>query len=197
MKSVRLTIMGALLVSITLVLGCSSPYVITQDLENPAKQGVPYKIGNIVDMLPDDMAADEKPTIEHIDKFRELLIEQLQKQDLCSEIWVEDGDAGYQIDGTILKYTKGSGFIRFLFGSLGAAKLTVSMQLTDLQDGEIVFAGNFIGTVTSYMDKGDKVFEQVAKNFAKQIRIRSQRIIKKRELLEKQKQKEMEKEQKK
>ena len=90
------------------------------------------------------------------------------KQEIFGRIssGAESGD--FEVTGSILDYKKGSGFLRFMFGmGIGAAKVTVSLRLKDMQQNKVIFDGNFIGAVSSGYESGDKMFENVAKSFAK------------------------------
>ena len=65
-------------------------------------------------------------------------------------------------------YKQGSGSMHLIFGSgAGKSAVTISLKLVKRSTKEIVFGGYFSGTVSSGFDKGDKVFETVATDFAK------------------------------
>ncbi len=150
-------------------VGCSR-YAITTDLEEPLHAGTGMSIGAILDDLPADTPEENKPTYENIDYFKEQLAEQIEKKDIFAGVLVGHDNPDYELTGSILEYKKGSGFMRFIFGmGIGAAKVTISLTLTDKKTGEIVFGGNYTGSVTSEFSKGDKMFENVAKDFAKSL----------------------------
>lgn len=151
-----------------LIGGCSKPYKITQELREPVDPGGICNIGEIEDALPPDFEADKKPTVEHIEMFKEYLIKELNERNLFYDARVLDPDAAYEVRGAIIDFKQGSGFIRFLglFGA-GNAHVTISLELVDSKTDEIVFGGNFKRVITSYFESGDKSFEYIAEDFAK------------------------------
>ena len=84
---------------------------------------------------------------------------------------VQAGDAAYEVTGAIMQYTKGSGFLRFMIGlGAGAAKVLTEMKVVEVATGEVVFAGNFEGVVSSWTEGGgDMMFRKVAQDFAKEL----------------------------
>jgi|WetSurMetagenome_2_1015567.scaffolds.fasta_scaffold651968_1 hypothetical protein len=148
--------------------GCSKPYVITTNLEAPVNRGLIVNVGEITDQLPVDFDVSKKPTTENIDKFKSYLEKALANQKIFGKISTGDESPDFEVTGSILDYKKGSGFLRFMFGmGIGAAKVTVSLRLKDMQQNKVIFDGNFIGAITGGFESGDKMFDNVAKNFAK------------------------------
>lgn len=163
---------------ILLCVGCTKTYLVTQPLETPLATPPTCSIGEFADGLPLDMPPEDKPDLEHIQKFREFIFNSLQKEG-CVEVFEGDAQHGtYEVNGTILEFKRGSGFLRFLFGAFaGTGELTVFMQLVDVKTKDQVFAGNFTEKVTSYMESGDKTFERIAQKFAKELRKQQEKLV--------------------
>lgn len=153
-----------------IVGGCSKPYVITTELDRPLAKTAVFSIGQITDEFPDDFDAAKKPTVEDIERFKHLIQSQLAETELFgTEVGIDT--AQYEVQGSILDYKKGSGAVRFLIGfGAGNAKVTTALRLVNKANNEVVFAGNFHGTVSSWGEKGNKVFDSAAKNFAKALK---------------------------
>ncbi|MBU8934374.1 MAG: DUF4410 domain-containing protein [candidate division Zixibacteria bacterium] len=162
-----LVLLGLLLV----FMGCTKPYKITHDLEAPIRPPSACTIGEITDGLPFDTKDEDKPTIEHIDMFRGYLEEELSKKEIFGTVGDLSADAQYRVEGTILEFKKGSGFVRFMIGfGLGSAILTVELRLIETESGITLFAGNFKRKISDWGESGDKTFENVAKDFAKELK---------------------------
>jgi hypothetical protein len=173
-----------ILISIVFIvfIGCSKPYVITRNLDYSIEPQQSCSIGNIVDELPVDFDAEDKPTAENIMQLKIKLEEYLAKKDIYEIIRLDFPDADFEVTGAILDYKKGSGFLRFLFGAwAGAARVTVALDLTDNYTGDIIFSGNFYGTVTQWTESGDMIFNQVALNFAKALKKELKKLAKRSE----------------
>jgi hypothetical protein len=166
MKKANALWLPPIILLLVLMMGCSKPYMITQELTAPFNRGASCSIGDIIDALPSDFEADKKPTAEDMEKFKEYLAEALMGKELFGETAIDLSKAEYEVTGSILDFAKGSGFLRFIFGWAGEAKVTVSLQLLEKSTKNIVFSGNFVGTVTSGWEEGDKMYEYVAENFA-------------------------------
>jgi len=168
---------------IALVVGCTQPYRITQELQGPIHNEVGCSVGVIGDELPIDVETDKKPTEEQIEKFRSYLEKQLSGSDLFSGVGVTPAGGaeahGYEVSGGIIEYKRGSGFIRFLIAfGVGDAKLTVRLALVDRENGQTVFEANFKRVVSDWMQSGDKTFEMVAKDFVSALKKEMKRINK-------------------
>lgn len=164
-----LTAVSAIFLTV-LMTGCTSRYVITTNLEQSVPPASTWEIGAITDKLPEDFDASKKPTIEDIESFKEELRHQLQKQDNGESADISSMTPAYEIQGGILDYKKGNGFLRFMFGfGAGAAKLIVELKVVDKKQASTVFAGNFTGQVSDGLESGKKMWETVAKDFAKAI----------------------------
>ena len=154
-----------------LLSGCSPSYVITQNLEESFPTSSICSVGYILDELPGDFPEDKKPTQEDIEKFKGFIKEALVKEELFDMIDENKALNDYEVDGRLLDYKKGSGFLRFMFGAwAGGAKVTISMKLVDKHYGTEVFAGNFTGQVTSGYEAGIEMFKRVAKDFARALK---------------------------
>lgn len=172
---------GILLISSLIILGgCTKPYMITTELEKPLNSGSFCIIEDMKDELPIDFPEEKKPTREALDKFNDYLIQELEKTELFRSVaFTFPSEIKYRVSGSILDYKAGSGFLRFLFGmGIGSAKVIVSLKLQDVETGEIIFSGNFDGVVSHWADTGDKVYKQVAQNFAKTIKKKHKELIK-------------------
>lgn len=169
MRVKTFVLLTVILTGILLFSGCA-PYKITQPLEQPLKKPSNCSIGEIADMLPTDFDEDDKPTLEHIDRFKDYLRIELEKKGFFQNVQLMSPESEYQVTGGILDFKKGSGFVRFLglFGA-GNAKLTTTLKLQDRNTGETLFAGTFKQEVSSYLESGDKIFERVAQDFAKEL----------------------------
>lgn len=156
---------------IILVSGCAN-YVITVPLEEPLKPNAPFAVGNIGDELPIDIEDGDKPTLEDIDKFRQDIFDAIEKQNIYELLNSYEGEGNpYEVTGSLLDFKRGSGALRFLFGfGAGSAKLTVNLELVDLEQNRVVFAGNFKGTVTGGLESGREMYKRVAKDFAKELK---------------------------
>ena len=146
--------------------GCAKQFAITTNLVEPLQSPARFLVGAITDELPSTVEAKDKPSAEDIGKFRRYLIEELN--DFAPSIQVvQAGDAAYEVTGGIMQYKKGSGFLRFMIGmGAGAAKVLTQLKVVEVATGDVVFAGNFEGTVSSWTEGGDMMFRKVARNFA-------------------------------
>lgn len=168
----RLGLLVLLAVAVVLfTCGCAKQYVITTDLGEPLESPARFRIGSVTDQLPSTVEAKDKPSAEDIEKFRGYLLEELGSSLKFGMETVTGGDAEYEVTGGIMQYTKGSGFLRFLIGfGAGSAKVLTQLKVVEVDTGDVVFAGNFEGDVTSWMEGGDLMFRRVAQNFAKELK---------------------------
>ncbi|MBK7140612.1 MAG: DUF4410 domain-containing protein [bacterium] len=177
MKTLRLSF-ALLILAMMLVSGCGKPYVITTDLERPLAQTSAVSMGEIKDEFPADFELAKKPTAEHIERFKTTIMTELSKAEIFSTVPSADS-AFYEVQGSILDFKKGSGAVRFFIGfGLGNAKVTTALRLVDKRNNAVVYAGNFTGTVSSWAEGGDKVFDVTAKNFAKALKKRMKQLMK-------------------
>ncbi len=169
MKHTKVVLLVAAAV-LLLAVGCAKNYKITQALQETYNTVGACEIGAVRDALPPDFDPDDKPTQEHMDKFQTYLINELNERRLFGEVSFKSERPTYRIDAALLDFAEGSGFLRFLFGAwAGSAKMTVHLELVDIENDEVIFAGNFSQTVTHYSESGDKIFERVAEDFAKEL----------------------------
>lgn len=167
MKKVLIAVFIAVLS--VLFAGCT-PYVVTTPLEKPVDTQSLCCIGAITDELPGDMEIEKKPTMEEIDRFKDILDSQLKKKNFFEYVTCDDPETRYEVTGSIIEFRRGSGAVRFLIGfGLGNARLVATLKLVDKTSDETVFSGNFRAEVGDWMTKGDQIFNVVAKNFAKAI----------------------------
>jgi len=150
-----------------IVCGCAT-YKITHELDRPIDKTAFCEVGEIADELPAGFDEEDKPTFEQIDEFKRHLRNALEEKRIFSSVDLGSLGGEYEVTGGIRDFKKGSGFVRFLglFGA-GNARVMVALRLEDRSTGETLFAGNFRKEVTSYLEKGDVMFERVAKDFAK------------------------------
>ena len=164
--------------------GCAKNYRITHELEAPIDRIAIATIGEIVDMLPEDFEEGKKPTTEQIEAFKSHLTEQLRNREIFASVAYNEPDAQYVVEGSILQFKKGSGLVRALIGfGIGSAKVTTELRLirrakSPEEQDEVIFAGNFKQTVSDWIESGDKIFERVAKDFAKVLKKRMKKIQK-------------------
>lgn len=181
MKTATIRILSILGLGCCLALlgGCTKRFVVTHELDKPLVTAPICNIADIRDELPADFPAEKKPSSEDIGKFKGYLAEALVKD----KFFVDAGPLGpkeaqYELSGAILDYKKGSGTMRFLFGQLaGAAKVTVTLELKDLKTGAAAYAGNFTGTVTDWGTSGIKMFEQISKDFTKDLKKKNKKLL--------------------
>ena len=169
MKYTKVILLVAVAV-LLLIGGCGKNYKVTQALQEPYNTVGACEIGAVRDALPPDFDPEDKPTQQHMDKFQTYLINELNGRQLFGEVSFEPERPSYRLEGALLDFAEGSGFLRFLFGAwAGAAKMTVYLELIDLETEKAIFAGNFSQAVTHYSESGDKIFERVAEDFAKEL----------------------------
>lgn len=169
------------LLVLTLAVGCSQPYRITHNLETPIDFAVACSIGDIGDELPLDTEADNKPTVEQIEKLRGYLEKELSEEDFFKIVGLTGSGIAashsYEVTGGIVEYKRGSGFVRFLIGfGAGNAKLTARLSLVDLTTNQTVFEGYFKRVVSSGYESGDKTLERIAQDFAKALKKEMKRL---------------------
>ena len=183
MKKWQLLVLGACCCIMLAFVGCTKNYMILHDLEQPLGNGIRCSVGDITDELPEDFAPEDKPTIENINSFRNRLIEELEKADIFDEVlYFEPNASTYEVTGSIIDYSKGSGTLRFFIGfGAGNSKVVINLEMKEVKTGNVVFSANFTGSVSSWAEKGDKCFEQVAKSFAKQLKKRQKKLLKEAE----------------
>lgn len=177
LQKVLIPVMASLLV---LTAGCAQ-YKITHELERYIPEEKTCKIGKIVDELPAGTDEVDRPSREDIGKFKNYLIDEFDKRDIMKLV-SSLSDADYEVQGSVLEFKKGSGWLRFLVGfGAGNAKVLINLKLVDSNDESILFGGNFSGTVTGWGEKGEKVFQKVSKDFTKQLEKRLKKLRKEME----------------
>jgi hypothetical protein len=166
-------------VLLALAVGCAKRFVITHELDKPLVATPICNIADIRDELPADFAAGKKPSVEDIDKFKDYLIKSLTKDAFFSDAGkMIPTQSQYELSGAILDYKKGSGTLRFLFGAFaGAAKVTVTLELKDIKSNAVVYSGNFTGSVTDWSSSGIKMFEQISKDFTKDLKKKNKMLL--------------------
>ncbi len=160
------------------IISCT-PYVITKPLQAPIEASKFCSIGSIVDELPANMDIEKKPTLEEIEMLKTELDYQLSTQDIFTMI-SKDDKVDYEINGSVIEFKRGSGVARFFIGfGVGNAKLTVALRLIDRADSNnTIFAGNFSAEVSDWATKGNQIFKNTAKNFAKALKKEIKRMAK-------------------
>lgn len=178
MKKRRRLFALILIMAAGLLSGCTN-YVITHGLEQPLVPHQSVLISEMRDGLPADTDPGDKPTQEAIDKLRICLANEITKKDLFGGADVyESSVAKYMVTGAILGYKKGSGFLRFLFGGVGNAEVTVQLELRDINNDGVLFSGNFKGIVNDWTESGDKMFQKVSKDFVNAIEKQNKAVLK-------------------
>ena len=171
MKSIQHRLMLTTIILLITVCACTKPYIITTPLENNLDETPTFFISDMEDHLPSDMKAEDKPTIEELSALRGYLEAELQEQGLIPRMSNGSGNVQYQLNGAVLSFKAGSGFLRFLFGAwAGSAKLTVSLELIETTNENIIFAGNFTRIVTSWVETRDEMYKNIAKDFSKALK---------------------------
>ncbi|MEK7330517.1 MAG: DUF4410 domain-containing protein [Candidatus Eisenbacteria bacterium] len=155
--------------AVVILAGCAKNYVITQPLAQLIAAPATVVVAEIADELPVDMPPEKKPKPEDVQKLRRFLVEAIADKKVGT-VQEEGGDALYEVHGSLLEYRRGSGAARFFIGfGVGSAKTTVALKLVDRKSGSTIFGGNFYGAVTSWAEGGEKMFQRVAKDFAKEL----------------------------
>lgn len=168
MNSNRFLIVSAIIVTCLLFMGCTKPYNVLIELEQPLKPVSRCCIGEIEDMLPLDMAEEDKPSLEEITKFRNYIAEQLVKRDIFGFAFTEEQNCDYEVVGSLVEFQKGSGALRFLIGfGAGNAKMTTSLGLIDKSNDRTVFSASFSRSVSSGLESSSAMYKNIAKDFAK------------------------------
>lgn len=147
------------------------------ELERPIKHQSNCSINDIMDELPIGFEKDKKPTLEHIDKFKEYLKTELEEKGIFKNVLLSNSESEYEVTGGILDFKNGNGFVRFLntffyptvYLGTGEAKLTVWLKFKDRHSGKTLFGGEFRQEVISFLKSGDKVFKKIASDFAKKL----------------------------
>lgn len=179
MKLHHKSLIVTLIISLVLLGGCTKRYTITCDLNEHFEPTSTCVIGSIVDELPIDTEEAKKPSAEDIAKFKNYLLEEIEKEDIITLLGQDADSTDYEIKGSILDYKKGSGAVRFFIGlGLGDAKCIVNMRLVDGSTGLTVFGGNFTATVSSWAESGDKIFRQISKDFTKELKKQLKKLAK-------------------
>jgi hypothetical protein len=180
MKGEAYVLLAVVVCGLLIVCGCAT-YKITHELERPIDKTGFCQVGEIKDELPAGFAEEDKPTFEQIDEFKRHLRNALEEKRIFSSVDLGSLGGDYEVAGGIRDFKKGSGFVRFLglFGA-GNARVMAALRLEDRNTGETLFAGNFRKEVTSYMEKGDVMFEWVAKDFAKALEKQIKKLEKKK-----------------
>lgn len=165
-----------LLVTVLLMAGCVKRYVVTTHLTQPLEESANTRIGTFSDDLPIDMKAEDKPSMEDIAKFKNYIIEEINDKGLL----IADLDVTkprYEVVGSIFEFKKGSGALRFFIGfGAGKAKLVAELKLVDMTTGKVLFAGNFKSETSSWSESGEKIFRQIAQDFAKELEKQQSKI---------------------
>jgi hypothetical protein len=148
--------------------GCAKQYVVTTPLAATLAAPAQFAVGDISDQLPADLEAGKRPSAEDIQKFKRYIAEEIHERRV-DLVQAEGDSARYEVTGSLLDYSRGSGALRFFVGfGAGKAKVLTQLRLVDRSSGATVFAGNFEGMVTDWSQSGDQMFRLVAKNFAKE-----------------------------
>jgi len=168
MKNKRILLLSLSAVLLMLLVGCTKPYVITRDLEEPVYPRTTCSIGLIDDELPLDMDEDQKPSMENIYEFKEALREELLKTEVFDYVEIGTDKADYEVNGALMDYKKGSWAGRFFIGfGVGNAKFSTNLKLIDKATGNPLFAGNFTRTISGWGESGSDSYKKIAKDFAK------------------------------
>jgi hypothetical protein len=159
-----------------MVAGCTIPYRVLQDIERPLEYRSTCLIGDIEDGLPVDFKEEDKPSAEDIGKFQQYLVEQLVDKDLFETSGTKKY-GNYLVTGRIMEYNKGSGAGRAIGGLIGALMKStayvvvrldlVETDITGIGEKEIIFSGSFKRSVADRFESGDRMFKDIASDFAK------------------------------
>jgi len=162
----------AILTVAWLAVGCTKRYEVTNELYSPPPESASLSIGSVSDNLSFDTPEDKKPTREHISLFKEKLVKRISKKNIFAKVTIDNDTAAYELSSSINEYREGSGFMRFMFGLFaGSSKLDVTLELFDRKNGQLVFGGDYTGSVSGGLglSKGESMFDSVAKDFTKSL----------------------------
>lgn len=175
----QIHIIGLILAAAIMMLAGCTKYVVTHGLGQPLVSRQSIYIGEMHDGLPTDTDPGDKPTLEAINQMRTCLANEIAKKDLFGSAELYDSSmAVYKVTGVILGYRKGNGFLRFLFGVAGNAEITAQLELRNTETDHIIFSGNFRGIVDDWMESGDKMFQNVSKEFVKAVAKQNEAALK-------------------
>jgi hypothetical protein len=87
----------ALLAALALA-GCSPRYMITQDLDRSLDAGQAVCVGEILDEMPAETEAGDRPTAENLEKFRYYIAEELSKRDHLPLQVLHEGGEEFESD---------------------------------------------------------------------------------------------------
>lgn len=167
------------LLLLMLVAGGCTPYAVLTPLEKPMETPSKLTMGAITDRLPLDMEDQDKPTMEEIQKFKDLLFNELSKKEFIEMLEHNSPDARYEVNGEVIEYKRGSGALRFLVGfGAGNARILTTMSLIDKTSDEKVFSASFKAEIGDWMTKGDEMYNKIAKNFAKAVEKEQKKALK-------------------
>jgi len=158
-----------------LTSGCAT-YKVTKELEAPIQHSA-CKVSELTDVLPTSMDDEDRPTPAEIGHLETSIEQELTATGLFSAVGRYEDSSLYILNGTILAFRRGSGAVRFLIGfGLGDAKITVDLKLVERPSGSVIFAGNFSQTIGDWTEKGEKMYDKIARDFAKAIASRVKKL---------------------
>ena len=176
---------GKLLVAALLLLSglvsCAN-YVITRPLERDIEPPPTITIGAIDDGLPVNMPADKKPTLEEIANLKTYIFNEMNSNAVFDFLDDYDSTARYEVSGRITEFKRGSGALRFFIGfGLGNARLLMTLEIYDREIGQPIFAGSFKAEVSDWATNGDRIYRNIARDFAKAFRKQHEKLLKNNE----------------
>jgi hypothetical protein len=150
--------------------------VISTNLEKKLQTKYDCNMGEITYYLPNITEEEDKIFHNEINKLRSCLVYELNKRKLFSA-YIENENAQYEIIGNISSYDKGNesvrvfvSFVAGLIGSgIGAAKVTVRLELTEKDSKNILYSGEFYANVSDWDSNSSKMYRHIAKDFAKEL----------------------------
>ena len=167
MKNSLIISVAILLATLLLSAGCTGHYVVTKELRESLRSESRCKIGKIAVALPAGTEPDALPPQGDLLKFERWLGEEIDNRGTFTTL-VGEEEAIYEVRGKIIDYNRGTGIARIFIGlGVGDARVVTEMNLVDRRTGAVLFSGNFRRDVGSALESGDKVYRDIAKDFAK------------------------------
>jgi len=156
-----------LLAVLLLFAGCTGHYVVTKELRESLRSESRCKIGEIAVALPEDTEPDALPPQADLVKFERWLGEEIDNKGTF--VTLTGGEEPiYEVQGKIIDYNRGTGVARIFIGlGVGNARVVTELKLVDRRTGTVLFSGNFRRDVGNALESGDKVYRDIAKDFAK------------------------------
>ena len=167
--------------ALLLAVGCGPPppkldlpdraVGIHEPLWEPLDKDARFVIGEVKVTIDEELADDEIPTSQEIDKLKAYLHWHMNHTYLFEVVGRGAERIRYEIRGEITRFRRGSTTARvFGLSRLGRTYIVVELNVIDLQDGGIAFGGVFRSELKRSAETGEHVLDDVASAFADELR---------------------------